>query len=558
MKNKLTILILLITLASRANTYYVSAAGNDAENGMSTVTAWKTLTKVNATTFNAGDQILFNRGDTFYGKLVIGQNGSVGNPITIGSYGTGNKPVFSGNIGTATWTLVGNGVYSCPTFLNDEYSIFWEDGRAKKMATTSACLDGVWFITNPRTTLYYKPSSGVPSDHILNYVDINWTTGIFNFAIDVSNRSYISISGIRLNYHGNGIGQQGNASTSNIVIDNCDFYACHTGVYFEPNSSNNANLTVKNSYFKWCQNGIRLYAKVTTGLNTGCQIYANEMYECGTTDGTTHWTYGTDYEAIGFQNIKSSSIYSNYVHSGYQKGIIIYTLSGIISDNNLIYRNRIENNGDTSALELTGETGHDGYNNNWIYYNVFANTSILQSFSYNQGDAASQMNYFVNNTLIGSSSYLKIYTINTAQYLTIKNNIFYNSLTYKFRCDGNPTNLVMDYNLYYTTQSANFYLNGSSRNLVYMQGLGYDAHAVTTDPLFVSVSDFSLQASSPAINTGIDVGLTSDFNGMSIVGLPDIGAYELGNSVPGAYNKIRVLPNGKPIYNSRTGRFIVK
>jgi len=43
---------------------------------------------------------------------------------------------------------------------------------------------------------------------------------------------------------------------------------------------------------------------------------------------------------------------------------------------------------------------------------------------------------------------------------------------------------------------------------------------ITTDPLFVSISDFHLQPSSPAINTGLDVGLP--YNGSA----PDIGAFE--------------------------------
>jgi len=47
-----------------------------------------------------------------------------------------------------------------------------------------------------------------------------------------------------------------------------------------------------------------------------------------------------------------------------------------------------------------------------------------------------------------------------------------------------------------------------------------------TDPIFRSTSDYRLRAGSPAINAGVDVGLTTDYLGNPIIGLPDIGAYE--------------------------------
>jgi hypothetical protein len=51
---------------------------------------------------------------------------------------------------------------------------------------------------------------------------------------------------------------------------------------------------------------------------------------------------------------------------------------------------------------------------------------------------------------------------------------------------------------------------------------------ITTDPLFVSASDFHLQSTSLCINAGVDVGLTQDYEGRPVpwVGLPSIGAYE--------------------------------
>lgn len=77
-------------------TYYVDAtAGSDAAAGTSPGTAWQTLAKVNATTFGAGDQILFKGGQTWTGQLYPKGSGVAGNPIVISNYGTG-MPKFDG------------------------------------------------------------------------------------------------------------------------------------------------------------------------------------------------------------------------------------------------------------------------------------------------------------------------------------------------------------------------------------------------------------------------------------------------------------------------------
>jgi hypothetical protein len=83
-------------LASAA-TYYVDAvSGSDTAAGTSTTTAWKTLAKVNATTFRAGDSILFQSGQRWVGQLHPRGSGVSGNPITLSSYGSGAMPVIDG------------------------------------------------------------------------------------------------------------------------------------------------------------------------------------------------------------------------------------------------------------------------------------------------------------------------------------------------------------------------------------------------------------------------------------------------------------------------------
>ncbi len=85
--------------------YYVdSVGGDDAGAGTSASAAWKTLAKVSATSFHAGDRILLRRDRQFTGTLILRSSGTSTAPIAIDAYGQGNKPVV---IGDATTDGVG-------------------------------------------------------------------------------------------------------------------------------------------------------------------------------------------------------------------------------------------------------------------------------------------------------------------------------------------------------------------------------------------------------------------------------------------------------------------
>ena len=95
--------------------YYVANAGNDSCDGTSQTIgssgacAWKTIAKVNASTFSPGDSILFNKGDAWREQLTVPSSGSAGNPITFGAYGSGEKPIFSGADVISSWTSEASG-----------------------------------------------------------------------------------------------------------------------------------------------------------------------------------------------------------------------------------------------------------------------------------------------------------------------------------------------------------------------------------------------------------------------------------------------------------------
>ncbi|QBG48091.1 right-handed parallel beta-helix repeat-containing protein [Verrucomicrobia bacterium S94] len=85
---------LALTSASNAATYYLDAdGGNDNNTGTSQSAAWKSLDKAGSHTFTAGDTLLLQRGDTFWGKLELkDDSGTSSSPVTIGAYGSGDRP----------------------------------------------------------------------------------------------------------------------------------------------------------------------------------------------------------------------------------------------------------------------------------------------------------------------------------------------------------------------------------------------------------------------------------------------------------------------------------
>ncbi|MCF8321859.1 MAG: right-handed parallel beta-helix repeat-containing protein [Flavobacterium sp.] len=98
-----SILVLLFCsfcLTSNAKNYYFSSSsGNDANDGNEN-SPMATISKLNALVLTAGDKILFKKGDTFVGQILVSYSGSLGAPIIYDSYGTGDLPVLTASNGS--------------------------------------------------------------------------------------------------------------------------------------------------------------------------------------------------------------------------------------------------------------------------------------------------------------------------------------------------------------------------------------------------------------------------------------------------------------------------
>lgn len=101
MLKKITIGVLtFFAVQSYATNYYFSSSsGNDTNDG-SVNSPLKTISKLNALLLRAGDIILFKKGDTFIGQILVSYSGSVGLPIVYNSYGTGELPILTASNGS--------------------------------------------------------------------------------------------------------------------------------------------------------------------------------------------------------------------------------------------------------------------------------------------------------------------------------------------------------------------------------------------------------------------------------------------------------------------------
>jgi len=155
------------------------------------------------------------------------------------------------------------------------------------------------------------------------------------------------------------------------------------------------------------------------------------------------------------------------------------------------------------------------------------------------------MNYWVNNTVYSTSYPVGMFGYGGGAWM-IANNISTDNFwgDYVLVDPLSYNNLTFRNNMYYGI--GGFMLGNDAETWAQWQtlGTGFDSIGSTFqsgDPLFTDGSgnyslatDFMLQPSSPAINAGVNVGLTTDYAGNPIVGLPDIGAYEYVDTTPPA------------------------
>lgn len=146
-----------------------------------------------------------------------------------------------------------------------------------------------------------------------------------------------------------------------------------------------------------------------------------------------------------------------------------------------------------------------------------------------------------NNVVCGGEFGLRFAVLDAPLTAKVYNNIIVDPKYSAFFVEADPnlpwSEVSWDHNIYWSSvgQMINFETVRTPKLgfKLHEDILGWDMNSIVADPRFVSLlrllpEDFRLQAGSPAIDAGEDVGLARDFDGNPVPwGLaPDIGAYE--------------------------------
>ncbi len=513
------VLVLLLPTGLFATDYYVSADGNDNNDGLSEATPWISLSKVSEAAANdknggfiqAGDQILFRSGDTFEGQLVINRSGTADHPIVISNYGDGELPILSGSGNIPTGDFI----------------------EAVKLVNTShIIIDGVW-IKNDRKNLG-DITWGTNSAYGIKVIANKW--GGISKDLTFRNLKVSDVFGYDMMdwegkftldyYNAKGIffdSDKDDDTTSpvtevrfeDVLVEDCYFYnlgstaisARNLNPSNNPNSEEgrNRNFVIRNNTFEQLGGDGVVFASVCNGL-----VENNEFIDLGWGDHTSSidryygrgegcwiWDshniivqYNKQYRARGFGDTYGAAGHIDFYckHSIFQYNYSEDTEGGFVEilgdcDNSVFRYNVSVNDGHRA-------NGHHRYS---IWLSGWVGKDITP--------VPSRDNYIYNNTVYLDAAKCKPDISIFAEDTYIYNNVFYAINGAQIGSGGVDVNmqnggeLKVSNNLFHGNIAAAF------TNL--------DDNKVSGDPLFVNpvsangdVDNFDIQSGSAAIDKG--------------------------------------------------------
>jgi hypothetical protein len=476
-----------------ATTSYVDCSA--ATNGTGSQSSpWNTLAAVSATTFNPGDEILFNRGATCNGILEPLGSGTVSSPIVIDAYGTGPQPIIDGGMNNAAVQLVGQqgweinnleimggnkyGVYIIGSAPNTAYTHF---------RLTNLNVHGAHFVSggnhdSAEVLIAIGNAGETMNDVVLDGVAVHDSQISDGITVDAG-QSYTPSNTLL----GNNVTIQ-NSTVYNIYGLGMTLFAVRNGLM--------QNNVVHNT--GQCPPNPGCGSATPVGLmDLYCQTCTMQNNESYSNQDWSPWDGGDfDIDVWNTNNI----VQYNYGHDSIGYCVSIFTADNVVSSNNIIRYNVCSNNAQLVNSPDPGEifmnNSTDGISGTFDGVQIYSNTfywnpatpgpafdTVLASFS------GTNPNFFKNNIIYSTVPYL----IQTTSDFALDNNIYWTvGSTPDWNIDG------IDYTTLASYQSAS----------------GQDAHSMNTDPMLNTptyhtigrpASAFTLLPGSPAFGAGVNV-----------------------------------------------------
>lgn len=273
----------------KGKTYYVSADGDDNNDGLSENTPVKTLEKVTElkSVLKDGDAVLFRSGDIFRGQF------TVTNGVTYSMYGDGAKPEIWGafeNAATLDWEKTEQENVYCayvPNYIKDIGNIVFDFGkecgfRKHIEGDLELLMDLDFRHDKTEKKIYIYSEKGNPGER---WSDIELC---YNKTIISGKANNTTFDSLVLKYgaaHGIGIGS--------ISYEDPD----------RPKHIGLKNVTVRNCEFEWIGGGnIRVGSRYGNAFEIwgGCDglifenNYINQIYDAGVTQQYNGYNFGDD------------------------------------------------------------------------------------------------------------------------------------------------------------------------------------------------------------------------------------------------------------------------
>ena len=436
-------LVISATAETGATEYYLDGInGNDANDGKSSVAAWKTLNKINTSNLSTGAKILFKSGQTFNGVLNISNNGTAASPVVCGVYG-----------GTDPATINGKGqpftIFSYNRSYIELKNLVVTNFRTGTITAADA-FSAIYFINENAGTLNHIHIENVRVDSVNSSSDVDASTSVYH-------------GGIQFYSTGNLIP----SCYNDVLIQGCTFqHLSRTGCDFRSdwdlrnvntsfgdnlgdgrtdNWTPNKNVQIKNNLFRQIAgNGliVRVAFKALIEGNLfdscGTDISGNATFNFNTDSCTYQFNEAKntvynngDTDARGIDadfRTKSTIIQYNYLHNNGLGGVVATggdQTAGQIPQRfnvtSVIRYNLIENN-DRQGIAFSGALdGIDIYNNTFYADATHTDVIIVRSAIW----AVAPKNIRFKNNIFYYTGTNPSYSFASGSTQNFTNNLFY-------------------------------------------------------------------------------------------------------------------------------------